>query len=65
MQIQDLKDERIGVCVSGGLDSKTVTARMLEEGLDLICFSADLGQPDEENINDIVDKMFQPFFFQV
>ena len=57
MQIQDLKEERIGVCVSGGLDSKTVTARMLEEGLDLICFSADLGQPDEENINDIVVKM--------
>ena len=57
MRIQDLKDERIGVCVSGGLDSKTVTSRMLEEGLDVLCFSADLGQPDEEDINDIERKM--------
>ena len=57
MEIQELKEERIGVCVSGGLDSKTVTARMLEDDLDLVCFTADLGQPDEEDINDIVDKM--------
>ena len=52
MRIQDLKDEKIGICVSGGLDSKTVTTRMLQEGLDVLCFSADLGQPDEEDIND-------------
>lgn len=57
MRIQDLKDEKIGICVSGGLDSKTVTSRMLEDGLDVLCFSADLGQPDEEDINDIKDKM--------
>ncbi len=57
MRIQNLKDERIGVCVSGGLDSKTVTSRMLEDGLDVLCFSADLGQPDEEDINDIKTKM--------
>ena len=57
MQINQLKNQRVGVCVSGGLDSKTVTARLLEEGFDLLCFSADLGQPDEEDINDIIAKM--------
>ena len=57
MRIHDLKNEKIGICVSGGLDSKTVTARLLQEGLDVLCFSADLAQPDEENIQDIVTKM--------
>jgi argininosuccinate synthase len=57
MRIQDLKNEKIGICVSGGLDSKTVTSRLLEEGLNVLCFSADLGQPDEKDINDIITKM--------
>ena len=56
MRIEDLNNERIGICVSGGLDSKTVTTRLLEDGLDVLCFSADLGQPDEEDINDIDDR---------
>jgi argininosuccinate synthase len=57
MQIHDLQGKRIGVCVSGGLDSKTVTSRLMRDGLDVLCFSADLGQPDEENIHDIIVKM--------
>jgi argininosuccinate synthase len=57
MLLKDLKGKKIGICVSGGLDSKTVTKRLMEEGLDVLCFSADLGQPDEKDINDIVTKM--------
>jgi argininosuccinate synthase len=57
MRIQDLQNKKIGICVSGGLDSKTVTTRLLEDDLDVLCFSADLGQPDEEDINDIITKM--------
>jgi len=57
MKLQDLKNERIGLCVSGGLDSRTVASRLLGEGLDLVCFSADLDQPDETDINDIKVKM--------
>lgn len=57
MRIHQLKDKRIGLCVSGGLDSRTVAARLLEEGLDLVCLSADLDQPDEVDINDIKVKM--------
>jgi argininosuccinate synthase len=57
MELADLKNHRIGVCVSGGLDSKTVTKLFMENGLDVICFSADLAQPDEKDINDIITKM--------
>lgn len=59
MNIVDLKNKnaRIGLCVSGGLDSRTVATRLLEAGLDLRCYSADLAQPDEKDINDIVVKM--------
>ena len=57
MLLHELKDQKIGLCVSGGLDSKTVATRLKQAGCDVLCFSADLGQPDEKDINDIVEKM--------
>ncbi|HEX2735634.1 MAG TPA: argininosuccinate synthase [Polyangiaceae bacterium] len=57
MRIEQLKGEKIGICVSGGLDSKTVTTRLKRAGLDVLCFTADLAQPDEANIDDIKTKM--------
>ena len=57
MRIDQLKGHKIGICVSGGLDSKTVTTRLLREGLDVTGFTADLAQPDEKDINDIREKM--------
>ena len=57
MRIQDLTGLKIGLCVSGGLDSKTVATRLLREGLDVLCFTADLAQPDEQDVSDIRDKM--------
>ena len=57
MRISELKGRKIGICVSGGLDSKTVTTRMLREGLDVVGFTANLAQPDEEDIADIRTKM--------
>jgi len=47
----------VGICVSGGLDSKTVALRLRLAGVKCICFTADIAQPDEEDINDVVDKM--------
>eukprot|EP00425_Heterocapsa_triquetra_P016371 CAMPEP_0195153132 /NCGR_PEP_ID=MMETSP0448-20130528/182992_1 /TAXON_ID=66468 /ORGANISM="Heterocapsa triquestra, Strain CCMP 448" /LENGTH=625 /DNA_ID=CAMNT_0040191899 /DNA_START=84 /DNA_END=1962 /DNA_ORIENTATION=- len=47
----------VGICVSGGLDSKTVALRLRLAGVKVKCFTADIGQPDEENINDVVTKM--------
>ena len=57
MKLSDIKDKTVGVCVSGGLDSKTVTKRLMEENIKVICFSADLAQPDEKDIQDVVRKM--------
>lgn len=49
--------DTVGICVSGGLDSKTVALRMKQAGCPVKCFTADIGQPDEEDINDIPKKM--------
>jgi len=57
MRLEDLKNHRVGICVSGGLDSKTVTTRLRQAGVDVLCFTADLAQPDETDVNDIVKKM--------
>ena len=57
MTFEDLKNEKLGVCVSGGLDSKTITRRFVDAGIHVACFAADLAQPDEEDIHNIVDKM--------
>jgi len=47
----------VGICVSGGLDSKTVALRLRLAGVKAKCFTADIGQPDEEDINDVIKKM--------
>lgn len=57
MRLSDLKGKKLGICVSGGLDSKTVTLRLKEAGCNVLCFTADLGQPDEKNIDDIRVRM--------
>ena len=57
MRIGDLEGQKIGICVSGGLDSKSVTARLIEAGLDVVGFTADLAQPDEVDIEDIPRRM--------
>lgn len=57
MRIEQLGGERIGICVSGGLDSKTVTTRLKQAGLDVLCFTADLAQPDEKDVQDIKARM--------
>ncbi len=57
MKLKELTGEKIGVCVSGGLDSKTVTKKFMDLGIDVVCFTADLAQPDEEDINGVIEKM--------
>jgi len=55
--LNDLKKEKVGACVSGGLDSRTIAKRLTEAGVQVVAFAADLGQPDETNINDIRTRM--------
>lgn len=54
---KNLKGKKVGVCVSGGLDSKTVSKRLVEAGVEVLAFSADLGQPDETDINNVRVRM--------
>ena len=47
LSIHDLQKEKVGACVSGGLDSRTIAKRLTEAGVPVVAFAADLGQPDE------------------
>jgi len=57
LSVADLKGKLVGVCVSGGLDSKTVSKRLVEDGIKVLAFSADLGQPDEDDIQNVAKRM--------
>ncbi len=57
LTVDEMEGRKIGICVSGGLDSKTIAIRLREAGADVLCFTADLGQPDEKDIRDVQKKM--------
>ncbi|MCA9683821.1 MAG: argininosuccinate synthase [Myxococcales bacterium] len=57
MLLQQLQGKKVGICVSGGLDSKTVATRLMQAGVDIVCFTADLAQPDEDDIENVREKM--------
>ena len=57
MKLEDLKGKTVGVCVSGGLDSKTICCVLLDAGVKVKAFSANVGQADEKDINDIAKRM--------
>lgn len=61
LTLEDLRmgKHKVGICVSGGLDSLTITKRLIQEGIKVLCFTADLGQPDEGNIQDVAERMKQ------
>lgn len=40
---------KVGLAFSGGLDTRTAVAWMNEKGLEVYCYTADLGQPDEKD----------------
>ncbi len=60
MNWRELKDRNVtvvGGAVSGGLDSCTVSHWLREKGFEVQAFTVDLGQPDEENLDAIADRM--------
>ena len=60
MNWRELKDNNItqvAGAVSGGLDSCTVTHWLKSKGFSVHCFTVDLGQPDEENLNAVKYRM--------
>ena len=46
-----------GGAVSGGLDSCTVTHWLSQRGVEVHAFTVDLGQPDEEDLGAVADRM--------
>ncbi|MBM3933616.1 MAG: argininosuccinate synthase [SAR202 cluster bacterium] len=60
MNWRELKDKNVkllGGAVSGGLDSCTVTHWLTSKGFEVSGFTVDLGQPDEESLDGIKDRM--------
>lgn len=59
MKVTDLKGKTVGAAVSGGLDSCTLTRWLTDRDVDVVCFTADLGQPDEERADYIRERMLR------
>ncbi|HEY9640665.1 MAG TPA: argininosuccinate synthase [Coleofasciculaceae cyanobacterium] len=59
MKAQDLKGKTIAFAGSGGLDSCTITRWLADQGVQVVCFTADLGQPDEDDTESIRQRMMQ------
>ncbi len=57
MRVEDLKGKTIGFAASGGLDSCTITHWLTQQGVKVVAFTADLGQPDETDFNSIEQRM--------
>jgi argininosuccinate synthase len=57
MKLQDLKGQTILMAVSGGLDSCTITHWLAKHDVDVVAYTADLGQPDEDDIEDVRQRM--------
>jgi argininosuccinate synthase len=57
MQLSELKGQTVLMAVSGGLDSCTITYWLTAQGVDVVAYTADLGQPDEEDIEDVRTRM--------
>ncbi|MCY3556419.1 MAG: argininosuccinate synthase [Gemmatimonadetes bacterium] len=59
MDLSGLKGRTVGAAVSGGLDSCTVTRWLADHDVDVVCVTADLGQPDEERIDYVAERMMR------
>ena len=57
MDVSDLQGQKVMMAVSGGLDSCTITHWLAAQGVEVIAYTADLGQPDEKNIEDVRARM--------
>jgi len=56
-ELSDRNINVVGGAVSGGLDSCTATHWLNEKGFVVYCVTADLGQPDEESLDAVADRM--------
>ena len=57
MNVNDLKGKTIALASSGGLDSCTVARWLTDQDVKVLSITGDIGQPDEENIEQIQRRM--------
>jgi argininosuccinate synthase len=55
--VADLKGQTVAFAASGGLDSCTVTKWLTEHDVKVVCFTADIAQPDEDNFDEVEMRM--------
>jgi len=55
--LADLKGQTVAFAASGGLDSCTVTKWLTEHRVKVVCFTADIAQPDETDFGEIEKRM--------
>jgi argininosuccinate synthase len=55
--LADLEGQTIAFAASGGLDSCTITKWLTENGVKVVCFTADIAQPDETDFGAIEKRM--------
>lgn len=55
--VADLKGKTVAFAASGGLDSCTVTKWLTENGVRVVCLTADIAQPDESRFDEIGERM--------
>ncbi|MFN3605142.1 MAG: argininosuccinate synthase [Leptonema sp. (in: bacteria)] len=53
------KGQKVALAFSGGLDTRTAVQWMTDNGAIVYCYTADLGQPDESNINQIPEIAYK------
>jgi argininosuccinate synthase len=57
VNVHELEGKTIAFMASGGLDSCTITRWLSDHGVNVVTFTADLGQPDEESLDDVATRM--------
>ncbi|MFO0822291.1 MAG: argininosuccinate synthase [Gemmataceae bacterium] len=55
--VADLKGQSVAFAASGGLDSCTITRWLTDHGVKVVCFTADIAQPDETDFGAIEKRM--------
>jgi len=55
--LDTLKGKTVAFAASGGLDSCTITRWLTENGVRVVCFTADMAQPDESDFDSVRTRM--------
>ncbi len=55
--VANLKGKTIAFAASGGLDSCTITRWLTEAGVNVVCITADMAQPDESDFDSVRQRM--------